>query len=66
CVQEPWSWCLARGGRERAGLSERPIGPNDLLIAPTARAHDATLVTRNTREFCRVVGLKIDDWELEA
>jgi tRNA(fMet)-specific endonuclease VapC len=45
---------------ERAG---RPIGPNDLLIAATARAQDLVLVTHNTREFGRVAGLRIEDWE---
>jgi len=49
----------------RADLAARgtPIGPNDLLLAATALAHDLTLVTHNTREFSRVVGLRIEDWE---
>lgn len=51
---------LIRLDLERSG---RPIGPNDLLIAATARAHDLVLVTRNTREFDRVPGLRVDDWE---
>lgn len=38
------------------------IGPNDLLIAATTRAHGATLVTHNTNEFQRVAGLKIENW----
>lgn len=41
----------------------RPIGSNDLLIAATALAHDVTLVTHNTREFSRVPGLRLEDWE---
>jgi tRNA(fMet)-specific endonuclease VapC len=45
------------------GRSGRPIGPNDLLIAATARAHDLVLVTHNTREFARVPGLRVEDWE---
>jgi tRNA(fMet)-specific endonuclease VapC len=40
-----------------------PIGPNDLLIAAIALANDLTLVTNNTREFERVVGLRIESWE---
>lgn len=40
-----------------------PIGPMDLLIAATALAHDATLITHNTTEFGRVAGLKISDWQ---
>ena len=51
-----------RADLERAG---RPIGPNDLLIAATALAHDLTVVTHNISEFGRVPGLKVDDWETE-
>jgi tRNA(fMet)-specific endonuclease VapC len=40
------------------------IGPNDLLIAAIARANGLTLVTHNTREFGRVAGLTIDDWQI--
>lgn len=40
-----------------------PIGPNDLMIAATARAHDLVLVTHNVSEFSRVVGLRFEDWE---
>jgi hypothetical protein len=40
-----------------------PIGPNDLLIAATARGYDLVLVTHNTRELSRVAGLKLEDWE---
>jgi tRNA(fMet)-specific endonuclease VapC len=49
-------------GRIRAALHRtgQLIGPNDLLIAAIALAHDATLVTRNVREFARVDGLKIE------
>ena len=39
-----------------------PIGPFDLLIAATALARGGILVTRNTREFSRVQGLRLDDW----
>ena len=40
-----------------------PIGPYDVLIAGQALARDLTLVTRNNREFARVPGLKVEDWE---
>ncbi len=40
-----------------------PIGPYDLQIAAIARAHDLTLVTRNVREFERVPGLRLENWE---
>ena len=38
------------------------IGPNDLMIAAIARAHDAILVTNNTAEFQRVANLRLVDW----
>lgn len=41
-----------------------PIGPYDLLIASIALANSLTLVTHNTREFGRVAGLQVEDWEL--
>lgn len=44
----------------KAGTS---IGPYDVLIAGQARARALTLVTHNTREFQRVPGLRIEDWE---
>ena len=49
-----------RSKLERKGT---PIGPNDLLIAATALANNVTLVTNNTREFRRVEGLELEDWE---
>jgi tRNA(fMet)-specific endonuclease VapC len=39
-----------------------PIGPRDVLIAGTALAHRATLVTHNVRGFRRVRGLSAVDW----
>jgi len=48
-----------RSNLEKKG---RPIGPYDVLIAGTAKACNATLVTRNTREFKRVQGLVLEDW----
>ena len=35
----------------------QPIGPYDLLIAAIARVNDLILVTHNTSEFARVLGL---------
>lgn len=48
----------------RAVLEEqgRPIGPLDTLIAGTALAHGATLITRNLGEFSRVPGLAVENW----
>ncbi len=50
--------------RIRASLEKQgtPIGPHDLLIAGTALAQGAVLVTHNTREFQRVAGLQLEDW----
>lgn len=41
------------------------IGPMDTLIAATAFVHNATLVTRNVREFGRIQGLAVVDWHVE-
>jgi tRNA(fMet)-specific endonuclease VapC len=50
--------------RIRAQLESegRRIGPYDTLIAATALAHGAVLVTHNVDEFRRVDGLEIEDW----
>jgi tRNA(fMet)-specific endonuclease VapC len=52
-------------GRIRQDLAAAgtPIGPNDLLIASIAVSRELVLVTHNTREFSRVAGLRLDDWE---
>ncbi|HEY9721159.1 MAG TPA: type II toxin-antitoxin system VapC family toxin [Oscillatoriaceae cyanobacterium] len=52
-------------GRIRSALEKRgtPIGPNDLQIAAVAVAHRLTLVSHNTKEFGRVSGLDLEDWE---
>ena len=56
--------CAEHYGRIRRDLERdgTPIGPNDLMIAATALAHDLFLVTGNTREFARVAGLRLQDW----
>jgi tRNA(fMet)-specific endonuclease VapC len=50
----------------RADLAAKgtPIGPNDTLIAAVALANGLTLVTHNTAEFSRVVGLTLEDWQI--
>lgn len=52
-------------GAVRAALSHAgaSIGPYDVLIAGQALARGATLVTHNVREFGRVEGLRVEDWE---
>ena len=41
-----------------------PIGPNDLMIAAIALANHLTLVTHNTKEFSRIPGLLLEDWQI--
>jgi tRNA(fMet)-specific endonuclease VapC len=55
-------------GRIRAELSANgtPIGPNDFQIAAIAMANNLILITHNTKEFSRVNGLQIEDWEEES
>jgi tRNA(fMet)-specific endonuclease VapC len=48
----------------RASLEKQgePISQYDILIAATALANGATLVTHNTQEFARIKRLPIEDW----
>ena len=39
------------------------IGPMDTLIAAQALRLGATVITRNVREFGRVPGLKVENWQ---
>ncbi len=57
--------CAVIYGRIRADLQRAgtPIGANDLMIASIALANDLTLITHNTREFARIEGISIEDWE---
>lgn len=48
-----------RAHLKRAGT---PIGPYDVLIAGQARRRGARLATLNAREFARVPGLIVEDW----
>ncbi len=57
--REAKSAAQIRAGLEKAGT---PIGPYDTLIAGTALANNATLVTHNIREFKRVTKLQLEDW----
>ena len=40
----------------------RPIGPYDILIAAVALTSQSILVTRNTSEFSRIKGLRLENW----
>lgn len=54
-------------GRIKAELEKKgtPIGPMDTLIASHAKSRGLIIVTNNTREFNRVVGLSVEDWTQE-
>ncbi len=54
-------------GQLRADLTTKgtPIGGNDLLIASIALANHLTLIMHNVREFERIAGLTIGDWETD-
>jgi tRNA(fMet)-specific endonuclease VapC len=42
-------------------MADRPLSPNDLLIAAHALALDATLVSADAA-FARVPGLRLENW----
>ena len=48
---------------EKVGVK---IGPYDLQLGGQALALDLILVTHNTREFERVTGLRLEDWEIQG
>lgn len=58
----------AEAGDIRADLERRgtPIGAYDILIAAQARRRGAALVTLSRREFERVPGLVVTDWNTET
>jgi len=53
-----------QAGKIRALLASKgtPIGAYDVLIAGQAMARKMVLVTRNTDEFERIPGLRLEDW----
>ena len=60
--------CAAKCAEIRRALVGKgeTIGPHDLQIAAGALRHDLTLVTHNTREFSRILALRLEDWESQA
>ena len=50
--------------RAQLAVLGTPIGPNDMMIAAIALVHNLIAVTHNTREYKRVAGLVLEDWEL--
>ena len=59
----PATYAELRMALEQLG---KPIGAMDLLIAAHALSEEATLVTANWREFSRVPGLRVENWEASA
>ena len=49
---------------QKLWLTRPRIGTMDLKIASIALANNATLLTRNTRDFEKVPGLRIEDWSV--
>lgn len=52
-------YAVVRRRQERAG---RPAGDLDTMIAAVARAHGASVVTRNIRHFADLVVEVVDPW----
>ena len=53
-----------KAGELLADLQKRgePVGMEDVLIASIALSENLLLVTRNTRRFERISGLKVENW----
>lgn len=49
-------------GRLRKQKNLKKMGRADMLIACIALAHDALLVTRNTKDYKDVAGLRVENW----
>ena len=47
---------------ERLRQAHVRIGTQDLRIAAICLAYDATLLSRNLRDFQKVPGLRVEDW----
>jgi tRNA(fMet)-specific endonuclease VapC len=54
-------------GEIRAALERQGqvISERDLQIAAIALSKKLCVVTHNTKEFARIVGLKVEDWAIE-
>lgn len=51
---------------DRLKQSRVCIGTMDLKIAAIALTHDATVLTRNLKDFNRVPGLRVEDWTAQV
>lgn len=66
-VELPFDAAAAEeAGKLRALLEAQgqPIGPYDVLLAGQALAASLTLASANTKEFSRVPGLVLENWEV--
>jgi tRNA(fMet)-specific endonuclease VapC len=64
--QLPFAFGAAKeAARIRALLESQgqPIGPYDVLLAGQALADSLIVVTANTKEFSRVPGLTLENWQ---
>jgi tRNA(fMet)-specific endonuclease VapC len=53
-----------RASLEAMRPNAQPVGRYDVLLAGHALSIGAVFVTHNTREFSRVPGLLVEDWQL--
>lgn len=56
--------CFAEYSRQKTQTRKvgRPVGEFDLLIGSTAIVHGLTLVTRNSKDFAGLVGIRLENW----
>ena len=48
--------------RAELSLNGTPIGAYDVMIGAQGVARNLTVITHNTKEFCRISGLAVEDW----
>ena len=55
-------------GRIRADFSSSgtPVGAYDVMIGAQGVARNLTVITHNTKEFCCIIGLNVEDWVEET
>lgn len=60
----PISECLEEYAKQKVLLIKmgRRVDDLDIFIGTTAIVRDFTLVTRNTKDFINMVGIKLENW----